>query len=98
MKSPGMVIIRLKEILEERGISMYWVAQISGVPDNTLRNIIKKDGQRRIDLTVISRLCAALEMEPGEFFEYVPDEEDKAITQLARSKRKKAAKVKGRRE
>jgi putative transcriptional regulator len=93
MKSSGMVSIRLKEILEERGLTMYWLAQTAGVPDNTLRNIIKKEGQRRIDLTVISRLCAALECEAGEFFEFIPDDEDKAITQLARTKKAKAAKA-----
>jgi len=85
-----MIIIKLKEVLDRRGQTMYWLAKTAGVPHNTLRNIASKDSQKRIDLTVLSKLCAALECLPGEFFEFAPDDEDRAITALARSKKAKA--------
>src|SRR5262245_55032960 len=84
--TPRMILIRLEAVLEKKGKSMYWLAKTSGVPHNTLRNMAKKDSQRRIDLWVLSKMCAALDCLPGEFFEFLPDEEDKAISQLAKAK------------
>jgi DNA-binding Xre family transcriptional regulator len=88
---PRMIIIKLREVLDQQGQTMYWLAKTAGVPHNTLRNIASKDSQKRIDLTVLSKLCAALECLPGEFFEFAPDDEDRAITALARSKKAKDA-------
>jgi DNA-binding Xre family transcriptional regulator len=88
-----MIIIKLKEVLEKKGHTMYWLAKTAGVPHNTLQNMVKKDFQRRIDLVVLSKMCAALECGPGEFFEFIPDAEDLAITQLARSKKAKASRA-----
>jgi putative transcriptional regulator len=48
----------------------------SGVNKNTLYAIYNSSSTR-IDLSVINRLCAALNCQPGDLLEYVPDKHDK---------------------
>src|SRR5262245_35529453 len=90
--NPRMITIKLDEMLEKRGRTLYWLAVTAGIPHNTLRNMSKKETQKRIDLTVVSRMCAALDCMPGDFFDFVPDSEDEAIAALAKSKDVKAGK------
>src|SRR5215813_2886254 len=99
--NPRMITIRLNELLEKKGRTLYWLATTAGIPHNTLRNMSKKESQKRIDLTVVSRMCAALDCLPGDFFAFVPDSEDEAIAALAESKDVKAGrgiKIKGKRK
>src|SRR5262249_37185172 len=59
--NPRMITIKLDEMLEKKGRTLYWLATTAGIPHNTLRNMSKKETQKRIDLTVVSRMCAALD-------------------------------------
>jgi putative transcriptional regulator len=90
-----MITIKLNEMLKKRGRTLYWLATTAGIPHNTLRNMSKKETQKRIDLTVVSRMCAALDCMPGDFFDFVPDSEDEAISALAKSKDEKVGKGAG---
>jgi putative transcriptional regulator len=60
-----MIRVRLLELLEARGKSLYWLQQQTGVSYPALlrlaHNKIKK-----VDLDVLDRVCKALECEPGE--------------------------------
>lgn len=47
--------------------------ELSGVNKNTLYGIYNGD-IKRIDVSVIDRICAALECQPGDLIEHVPDE------------------------
>lgn len=92
-----MILIKLNEVLQKKGRTVYWLARNSGIPHVTLWNLSKVDTQRSINLNVLSHICAALECKPGDLLEYVPDAEDAAITALVKAKdgTKKAAKKRG---
>src|SRR5262245_25528224 len=95
MKQP-MILIRLNEIAEKRGRSLYWVSRNANIPYVTLWNLSQKETQNSINLPVLSRLCTALECKPGDLLEYVADAEDEAIVSLIKSKtaKKKGARTK----
>lgn len=87
-----MIIIKLGDYLQEKGHTLYWLAQNSGVPYVTLWKLGQVTTQKSINLPVLSRVCSALDCQPGDLLSYVPDEEaDKYI----QSAKKKAAKQKG---
>jgi len=94
----AMIHIKLNEMAELKGFTLYRLAQSTGVPYVTLWSISKKKTQDSISLPVLSRLCAVFECAPGDLLEYVPDAEDKALLTLMKSKaEKKSAKVKSQR-
>ena len=99
MKNP-MILIKLNEVVQKKGRTLYWLAKNSGVPYVTLWNLSKKETQRSIDLPVLSRVCTALDCMPADLLHYVPDAEDEAILSLIESKaaKVKAAKQKGARK
>lgn len=47
----------------------------SGINKNTLYAIYKGE-IKRIDVSVVERLCKALDCQPGDLFTYIPDEKD----------------------
>lgn len=49
--------------------------KLSGVNKNTLYGIYNGD-ITRIDVSVIDRICKALNCQPGDLLKYVPDEAD----------------------
>lgn len=49
----------------------------SGVNKNTLYSIYKGD-ITRVDVSVIDRICTALNCQPGDLMTYIPDEKEKA--------------------
>ena len=91
-----MIFIKLNELAEQKGFTLYKLAQTTGVPYVTLWNISKKETQDSISLPVLSKLCTVLECQPGDLLSFEPDAEDKAILSLMKSKAaKKAEKSKG---
>lgn len=92
-----MILIKLNDVLEKKGRTVYWLARNSGIPHVTLWNLSKVDTQRSINLNVLSHICAALECKPGDLLEYIPDAEDNAIASFIKAKDgiEKAAKKKG---
>ena len=81
-----MILIKLNEVLQKKGRTVYWLARSSGIPHVTLWNLSKVDTQRSINLNVLSHICAALECKPGDLLEFVPDTEDAAITAFVKAK------------
>jgi putative transcriptional regulator len=73
-----MIKINLCEILAERGLSQRQIALMAGVRPNTLSLICKGDIQR-MDLDVLDRICTALEIQPGQIIEWVPETEPAKI-------------------
>lgn len=88
----NMIIIKLNEYLEQTGHTLYWLAQNSGVPYVTLWKLGQVNTQRSINLPVLSRVCSALNCQPGDLLSYLPDEE---AAKLVSPAKKKAAKKKG---
>ncbi len=80
-----MIEVKLKELLEARGRSRYWLAQETGIQFKTLSRIERAESSNRIELRVLDEICRALECQPGDILVRVDDSK-------AESKRK----VKGR--
>jgi putative transcriptional regulator len=82
----NMIKITLNEALQKKGRSVYWLTQNSGVPHVTLWKLSKAETQNSINLPVLSRICAALECEPGDLLKFVPDAEAEAIAAVVKAR------------
>lgn len=59
-------IARLKELTEDRGISLYRLSQICDISYSTLKNAEARNGQLSLDS--IERICFKLDIPLYEFF------------------------------
>lgn len=62
---------RLRELMAQRGLSVYMLAKKADLTWNTVDNILKKDGNPTVH--TLSMLCKGLDITLGEFFNE-PDE------------------------
>ena len=60
-----MITVRITELLEERGRSLYWLAKQTGIRYSTVHDLSRGEW-KSIKRTVIEALCEALDCEPGE--------------------------------
>ena len=68
-----MIEIRLRQILEERGRTRYWLAKESGLDYKTLARIERAEASNRIELRVLDEICRALECQPGDLLVRIDD-------------------------
>lgn len=68
-----MIKLNLDRVMQARGISL---TDLAARIDITLANlsILKTNKARAIRFTTLDALCRALECQPGEILEFVPDE------------------------
>lgn len=66
-----IVYTKLLELLEEHGLTTYKIRKDKIISESTLQNI--REG-KRITTDSIAALCEALDCQPGDILEYVPDE------------------------
>ena len=59
------VRLKLREVLEHSGVTVYRLGEVSGVPRNTLYNLVNRD-RERLDLGVLDKVMTALEQLTGE--------------------------------
>ena len=65
-----MIVVRLREMMERRGIrSQAELARLTGLSANSISSIAHGRGR----LESIGRICAALDCQPGDLLEYVPE-------------------------
>ena len=57
---------RVNELMAERDLSLYKLAQMSGVSYSTLKNTVQRNGQLTVD--TIERICIGLEISMSDFF------------------------------
>lgn len=57
---------RVYDLIEERDISLYQLARMSGVSYSTVKTTEKRGGQLTVD--TIERICVALQITMSEFF------------------------------
>ena len=62
------VRFRLSEVLEQHDMSQTELSRRSGVSLVTV-NAMKQNRTTRVDLETIDKICAALDVEPGELLE-----------------------------
>lgn len=69
-----MIKLNLDRVMQERGISL---TELAGRIDITLANlsILKTNKARAIRFTTLDAICRALQCQPGEILEFVPDGE-----------------------
>ena len=70
------IIINIDVMLAKRKMSG---TELSGRVGNTMANIsILKNGKAKaIKLDTLEKICKALDCQPGDILEYVPDEEER---------------------
>ena len=61
------VVARFYAIMEERGIRPNELANMAGVTPSTIYSMLD-EGRKEVRISVIKKLCDALEMTLGEFF------------------------------
>jgi len=72
----GKIKLKLKDIMQEQNISINKLAFRAEMQRTQLKAYIKGDIQR-VDLSVLSRLCYALECDLTDLIEYIPPKENR---------------------
>jgi putative transcriptional regulator len=67
-----MIDIRLNELLEEKGRTLYWLAKQSGVRYATVWNLSRGE-VGRLSVDALDRICEVLECQPGDLLIRVAD-------------------------
>ena len=73
------IIVRLDDILEERGLTLTELAERVGI---TLANlsILKMNHARAVRFTTLDAICRELGCQPGDLLARVPEEGEEAIS------------------
>ncbi|MFK3990439.1 MULTISPECIES: helix-turn-helix domain-containing protein [unclassified Psychrobacter] len=71
-----MIVNHLPTLLAERRLKVADAVRATGVSKTTLHKIYN-DQSSRIDFDTIDKLCEYLEVEVGDIFEYVREDEEK---------------------
>jgi putative transcriptional regulator len=75
MEGLNMIHFKLDRLMFEKSkIKVPYLHEITGINKNTLYAIYN-NSITRMDLSVLDRLCAALDCQPGDLIEYIPDNE-----------------------
>jgi len=68
-----MMIIKVSDMMGKRKITMKQLSIMTGIRPNTVSQLWHGTS-RRIEIEQISKLCQVLKCQPGDLFEYVPEE------------------------
>ena len=74
----GYVKINLQIIMKEQNISINKLAFRAEMQRTQLKSYIKNDVQR-LDISVLAKLCYALECSLSELIEYIPPDDSNSI-------------------
>lgn len=69
----AIMFYKLLDILNRRGLSKKDLQTISGFSSATMAKI---SAHACISLVVVNKICASLNVQPGDIMEYVPDEDE----------------------
>ncbi len=67
---------KLFKLLEEKGISTYYLRQNKIMGQQTYYNL--KNGKGNLGTETLEKLCALLNCQPGDLMEYIPDNRQQA--------------------
>lgn len=69
------IIINLDVVMAQRKVGL---TELAGDVDITLANlsILKNNKAKAVRLSTLNSICRALNCQPGDILQYVPDEED----------------------
>lgn len=71
-KLAGMIRNKLSEMLGRRRMSIAELTRRAGISYPAARNLYS-DQTRRYDAGVLERICEALDCQPGDLLEYIPE-------------------------
>ena len=67
----GVVRLRLRQVLKDRGLTPYALAKYAGLSLNTIYRLTRPNRRfRLIRADTIERLCGALRVTPADLFDY----------------------------
>ena len=69
----GMLILKLKDIMTERGISKNRICKDLDIPRQNFNRYYRNEFQR-IDSLFLCKLCSYLHVDVGDLIEYIPPE------------------------
>jgi len=70
-----MIKFKVFEVMAQRGYrTRKALAEATGINQSNLGRMIKGD-IARLDTSTLNNLCRVLNCQPGDIFEYIPDEE-----------------------
>ncbi|AGK99660.1 helix-turn-helix domain-containing protein [Desulfoscipio gibsoniae] len=69
-----MIKVHLSKILGAKRINMTEIAQQTGLSRNTVF-LLYHEKTERMDFSTLNKLCAALNCQPGDLLEHIPDKE-----------------------
>lgn len=91
-----MIEFRLKEIMEDRGLSRYELSKNTGINYQTLTKLYNGDN-KAIQYEILNKLCFFLDCTPGDLLIYTPDPDaispDDFIQEIANSNSKEAQQI-----
>jgi DNA-binding Xre family transcriptional regulator len=76
---------KLRVILKERGITWKELHEQCGVAENTILSLSQN---RIVKTNLIDKVCACLQVQPGDIMEWIPDEVKDIEAQIADLQRK----------
>lgn len=65
---------KLFDLLNRKGISKGQFAELTELSSAT---VAKLSNNKPVNTTIINRICAALDCQPGDIMEYIPNKEEK---------------------
>ncbi len=65
-----MIKIRLTELLEERGKTLYWLATKTKVRYASIWQMSRND-VKTLNLKTLDKICTVLDVEPGEILQQI---------------------------
>ena len=66
------IVINLDRILEERGMKSNELAEMVGITTANL-SILKTGKAKAVRFSTLEAICEALDCQPGDILEYLPD-------------------------
>jgi len=69
-----MIKIKLKALLKEKGVTQKELVSITGIRQPTL-SAMNMGKTLRIKIEDMNKICAALNCQPGDIFEYIPEDD-----------------------
>ena len=70
-----MIVFHIDVMLAKRKMSLTELSERVGIPMANL-SILKTGKARAVRLETLNRLCAALDCQPADLLEYLPDKEE----------------------
>lgn len=68
-----MIAFKLRDILKKRNMQQQELVKITGIRQPTL-SAISTGKIKTVPVSVMDKICAALDCQPGDLFEYIPDD------------------------